>query len=175
MSSRQIIPLKQRPLDIAILVFFFVNILFITYIVDIEQLVIDDPNKFDYPLWPPRVLVDLVHWYGRNYDPPLIARPAWWRATIWIDALLFGPFYVVAIYAYIKGKEWIRIPSIIYGSVLWTNVTIILFEELVGKHATPRAGIVLLANAAWLIFPIVIIARMWRGGEHPFSREGVPS
>lgn len=170
MSARNLIPLRRRPVDIAILVFFFVNILFITYIIDIEQLVIDDPAKFDYPFWPPRMLVDLVHWYGRNYDPPLMARPAWWRATIWIDALFFGPFYIVAIYAYIKGKEWIRIPSIIYGSVLITNVTIILFEEIAGAHASPRIGIVLLANASWLLFPVLIIARMWRGGEHPFTQ-----
>ena len=63
-----------------------------------------DPNHFTYPLWPPAKMVDLVHWYGRTFDPPLMARPAWWRATIWIDALFFGPFYAFAIYAFIKGK-----------------------------------------------------------------------
>ena len=30
---------------------------------------------------------------------------------------------------------------------MMTNVTIILFEELVGPHATPARGIVLFANA----------------------------
>ena len=64
-----------------------------------------------------------------------MARPAWWRATIWIDALFFGPFYVFAIYAYIKGRNWIRFGSIIWASVMLTNVTIILFEEVMGEHA----------------------------------------
>ncbi len=100
--SRQIIPLSKRPGDIAILAFFLVNILFITYIVDLEQLVIADPAHFTYPIWPPPAAVDIIHWWGRTFDPVLLARPAWWKVTIWIDALFFGPFYIVAIYAYIK-------------------------------------------------------------------------
>jgi hypothetical protein len=167
---REVIPLKQRPLDIAILVFLLINLLFITYIVDLESVVVPDPYAGEYPVWPPAPAVDVIHWYGDTYDPVLMARPVWWKATIWIDALLFGPFYVFAIYAYIKGKEWIRIPSIIYASILWTNVFIIMSEEIWGPHATPQLGWVLLANGPWAIFPLIIIARMWRGGEHPFTR-----
>ena len=162
------LPLTQRPLDIAFIIFFVVNLFFITYIVDLEQLVIADPQHFEYPVWPPAALVNLVHWYGKNFDPVLIARPAWWRATIWIDALFFGPFYVFAIYAYAKGRNWIRFGSIIWASVMLTNVTIILFEEINGEHATPALFRVLLANAAWVIFPILVLYRMWRSVS-PFS------
>jgi hypothetical protein len=168
--NRLTIPLSKRPGDIAILIFFVINFLFITYIVDFEQLVIPDPSHFTYPIWPPKVMVDTVHWYGRTFDPVLIARPAWWKATIWIDALFFGPFYLVASYAFIKGKEWIRIPSIIYSSVLMTNVLIILAEEAYGEHATPQLPVVLLFNLPWLLFPMYIIYRMWRSA-HPFTRE----
>jgi hypothetical protein len=166
---RQPIPLARRPLDIAWLAFFVVNLTFITYIVDVEQLVIADPAHFDYPLWPPHALVDLVHWWGRTYDPVLLARPPWWKATIWIDSLFFGPFYAVAIYAFARGRDWIRLPSIIWASVMMTNVIIILSEELWGPHATPARGMVLAANAPWLLIPVFVIARMWR--EHPFSAE----
>ena len=162
------LPLSKRPIDIALIVFFIVNLFFITYIVDIEQLVIANPDNFQYPAWPPKSMVDLVHWYGRNFDPVLMARPMWWRATIWIDALFFGPFYLVAIYAYAKGRNWIRFGSIIWASVMITNVTIILFEEVGGEHATPQLGRVLFANAAWLIFPIIVLYRMWRSAN-PFS------
>ena len=139
---RTAIPLSLRKTDILILIFFFINILFITYIVDLEQLVIDDPSSFDYPVWPLPFMVDIVHWWGNNFDPVLIARPAWWRATIWIDSLFFGPFYIFAIYAFIKGREWIRLPAIIYSSVLVTNVVIILFEEMRGypQYAESIAG-----------------------------------
>ena len=168
---RSPIPLSERRIDALFVAFFVLNIGFITYQVDLEQLVIDDPRAFEYPLWPPAPVVDLVHWWGEHFDPVLMARPPWWRATIWIDALFFGPFYAFAIYAFLRGKDWIRLPSIIWASVLMTNVTIILFEELVGPHATPARGLVLLANLPWLLVPTGLIARMWRS-EHPFTRPG---
>ncbi|HEQ71020.1 MAG TPA: DUF2781 domain-containing protein [Spirochaetia bacterium] len=166
------LPLRRRPLDIIIVVFFIINLGFITYIVDFEQIAVpeavDPAVEFtEYPVWPPAFLVDLVHWWGKNFDPVLLARPAWWKATIWIDALIFGPFYACAIYAFIRGREWIRLPAIIVSAILWTNVTIIISEEIWGAHLTPALPMVLLANAPWFLFPIFIIARMWR--EHPFS------
>jgi len=162
------LPLSKRPLDIAIIIFFVINLFFITYIIDLEQLVIADANHFQYPLWPPKKMIDLVHWYGRNFDPVLIARPAWWRATIWIDSLFFGPFYVFAIYAYAKGLKWIRLISIVWASVMLANVSIILFEEVNGEHASPELFRVFLSNAAWIIFPLIVLYRMWRY-ENPFS------
>jgi EXPERA (EXPanded EBP superfamily) len=168
--QRERIPLSKRPGDIVILVFFLVNILFITYLFDLEQLVIANPAHFtSYPLWPPRFIVDMSHSWARNFDPLILARPVWWKMTIWIDAIFFGPFYVVAIYAYSTGKEWIRIPSIIYSSVMLTNLTIILGEEYAGVSATPHFPIVLLENLAWILFPLFIIYRMWRY-PHPFTR-----
>jgi hypothetical protein len=165
---RRPIPLGRRPLDVVFVIFFLVNLGFITYIVDLEQLVIADPARFSYPLWPPGPLIDLVHWWGRTFDPVLLARPAWWKATIWIDSLFFGPFYAVAIYAFSKGKDWIRLPSVIWASVMLTNVTIILAEEAFGQYATPQLPMVLLANLAWLSMPLLMFARMART-EHPFT------
>jgi hypothetical protein len=165
---RRRVPLHQRRLDIIFVIFFVVNLGFITYIVDLEQVVVANAGNFEYPAWPPAVFVDLVHWWGRTFDPVLLARPAWWKATIWIDALFFGPFYAIGIYAFVAGKDWIRIPSIIWASVLLTNVTIILSEEAFGQHATPELPIVLLANLSRLLMPILMLARMARA-EHPFT------
>jgi hypothetical protein len=163
------IPFRDRRLDIAIVAFFLINLLFITYVVDLEQLVIPYAAHFTYPIWPPRPVVDLIQSYGHQYDHDLLARPVWWKMTIWLDDLLFGPFYVVAIYAYIKGKNWIRMPSVIYASMLLTNVIIILGEEAAGQWAAPNFLMVLLSNLAWIIFPLLIIGRMW-GTDHPFTR-----
>jgi hypothetical protein len=162
------LPLSKRPVDIALIIFFVINLCFITYIVDLEQLVITNPEHFRYPLWPPSKMIDLVHWYGHNFDPVLIARPAWWRATIWIDALFFGPFYIFAIYAYAKGLKWIRLSSIVWASVMLTNVSIILFEEVQGEYASPALLRVFLANTAWVIFPLIVLYRMWKSAD-PFA------
>lgn len=165
---RESIPLAERKIDWLFLGFWILNLTFITYIVDLEQIVIEDPASFAYPIWPPPPLVDLVHWWGTTFDPVQYARPPWWRATIWLDVLLFGPFYVAAIYAWLKGRDWIKNPSLVWAGVMLANVTIILFEEIVGPHATPARGIVLFVNAPWLLMPIATVARVWT--SHPFTR-----
>lgn len=168
---REAIPLSERKFDLVFLAFWVINLAFITYIVDLEQIVIEDPTDFAYPVWPPAPLVDVVHWWGTTFDPVLFARPPWWRATIWIDALLFGPFYAAAIVAFFKGRDWIKNPSLIWCGLMFANVTIILFEELFGPNATPARGIVLLANAPWLLMPILTAYRVW--APHPFTRESI--
>lgn len=149
------------------LVFFAVNFGFITYVVDLEQLVIADPADFDYPPWPPAPLVDLVHWYGRGFDPLLMARPPFWRMTIWIDVLFFGPFYLCALYAFTRARDWIRVPALLWSGTMTANVLIILMEERYGRFATDHFALVLALNAPWLLMPLAMVWRMRR--EHPFT------
>jgi EXPERA (EXPanded EBP superfamily) len=170
-SAPASLPLRKRPLDIVILAYLIFNLVAITYLFDLEQILIPDTSHFVYPAWPPRFIVDLSHWWGRNFDPLLYARPPWWRATIWIDAVLFGPYSVFAMYAFIKGRNWIRMPSIIYASVMLTNVTIIMSEEIWGAHATPHLASVIGANASWVIIPLLILFRMRRD---PFPAVSAP-
>jgi len=163
------LPLAKRKLDMVIIGFYVINLLFITYVVDIEQLTIPYVSgAWTYPIWPPKAAVDVIHWYGTSFDPVLMARPMWWKMTLWFDALVFGPYYVFAIYAFWKGKDWIRLPSIIQSSFLIAIVTIIMGEEVAGAHATPHLAIVAMLNAPWLFLPMVVIARLYKS-EKPFS------
>ena len=167
--ENRIIPFSQRRVDWIFVGFFVINFFFITYIVDIEQLIIHDPNNFRQPLWPPTSMVNLVHWYGSSFDPLLMARPQWWKMTIWVDVLFYGPFYALAIYAFIKGKSWIRIPAIFYSGMMFTGVFIILGEEIAGPYATPYLPLVVTLNLPWLLMPVFLTLRMRR--EHPFTRK----
>jgi hypothetical protein len=167
--EQKTIPLSHRRVDWIFVGFFLINFFFITYIVDIEQLIIPDPNNFRQPLWPPESMVRLVHWYGSSFDPLLMARPQWWKMTIWVDVLFYGPFYALAIYAFIKGKDWIRIPAFFYSGMMFMGVSIILGEEIAGPHATPHLPLVLALNLPWLLTPIVLTLRLRK--EHPFASE----
>jgi hypothetical protein len=167
---RRPIPLSRRLLDVALIGFFAVNLLFVTYVISLEQIAIADPASFSPPRWPPGAAIAVIHWWERTFDPLLWARPAWYRATIWIDVLCFGPFYAFAIYAFVRGRDWIRVPTIIWGSMMLTNVVIILFDELRGVHATPHPAMVVGANAGWLVVPVLAIWRMARS-DHPFTEE----
>lgn len=163
------IPLSRRRIDIILAIFFIVNLLFVSYVIDIEQIIIANPAHFTYPIWPPRPVVDAIHWWGNSFDPLLMARPVFFKVTIWLDNLLYGPFYLIAIYAYIKGREWIRLPSIIYAVSMISGVIMILSEEAFGVYHTSHLAIVVAANASWIIFPLIILFRLGLN-EHPFTR-----
>ena len=45
---------------------------------------------------------------------------------------------------------------------------IILFEEACGEHASPQLARVFLSNAGWVIFPLIVLFRMWPSNT-PFS------
>ena len=163
------IPFSQRRVDWIFVGFFLINFFFITYIVDIEQILIHDPNNYKQPIWPPEPFIRLIHWYGNSFDPLLMARPQWWKMTIWVDSLFYGPFYAFAIYAFIKGREWIRIPAFFYSGMMFMGVTIILGEEIAGPYATPHLPLVLGLNLPWLLTPIFLTLRLRK--EHPFASE----
>jgi hypothetical protein len=168
-TGRAVVPLRERRYDLVFIAFFCLNLFFITYVVDIEQLTIPSLHHWHYPLWPPPPLVRLIHSYGRRYDPLLMARPAFWKMTIWIDVVFFGPFYAFAIYAFVRGREWIRVPAIFWAGMMSSNVLIILMEERFGVHRTPHFALVLGANLPWLLLPFAVVARMWLR-PHPFTR-----
>ena len=161
------IPLARRKYDWLFIGFFLLNLFFITYIVDIEQLIIPDPYHYTQPPWPPAPMVQMIHNYGETLDPLLMARPQWWKNTIWLDVVLYGPFYAVALYAFITGKNWIRIPAVFYSGMMFADVFIILGEEIAGPHATPHLPAVLMLNLPWLLMPILLTIRLWR--DAPFT------
>ena len=57
--NKQTAPFSARKADWFFVGFFLLNLFFITYIVDIEQLIIPDPAHFQYPAWPPAPFVDM--------------------------------------------------------------------------------------------------------------------
>lgn len=172
--ARAVIPLSQRPLDYLYILFFIINLTIITYIVDYEQLAIPtpwpEPGKFTYPVWPPAWWVDTIHHYARTRDPLLLARPVWWKVFIAVDCLFFGPCYAVFLYAFIKGKDWVRMLGIVYASVICTIVITICTEELYGPTPAVDATAVLLLNAPWFLLPFGMLVRFVLS-EHPFTRE----
>ncbi len=99
------IPLSQRRFDWLVIAFFIINLGFITYIVDLEQLVISDPNHFVYPIWPPAPLIDLVHAYAHQFDPLVLAR------TIILAEETFGPTKSPHLWVvYLDNAPWLLMP-----------------------------------------------------------------
>lgn len=170
--SRNAIPFSKRKLDWLLVAFFVINLIFIAYTVDIESLIIPDPYHFQPPIWPPAPIVTMIHQYGGALDPLVMARPVWWKMAIWLEVLFYGPFYAVAIYAFIRGRDWIRIPAIFYSGMMFAGVFIVLGEEFAGPNATPHFHTVLALNLPFLLIPFLLVYRMWT--EHPFTIQKEP-
>ena len=168
-------PLRRQPVDLVFLAFYAVNLLVVTYMIDLEQLVVPPQTNLAHlvyrtPAWPPGPVIHAVHWWGTHFDPLLMARPPFWLMTIWIDVLYFGPFYAFAIYAFVRGRAWIRVPALVWAGMMSANVLILMMEERFGTYASPHLPIVLAANAPWLLLALATIWRLRR--DDPFAARG---
>jgi hypothetical protein len=139
-----------------------------------------------------RAVYDL---YAVGNDPLLIANPSWMRAMCILSAFVFGPFYVVLVYSFVKGKNWIRPFALFYAGMIVESMIVILYAEFAGDAALfgqmcqggvkaadelARAGLnqdlsvqnalkFMAFNLPYKVMPLLLAIRMRK--ENPFSRK----
>ena len=145
---------------------FYALAFLVIYLIEIEQLIISDPVHFKYPVWPPGWLVDLTHWWGKEYHGALWARPAWYKATIWFDVCFSGPLYLAGIYAFQAKRKWIVYPALVHAVLLLLIVLFSACEEIYGVHAGDGKGVVLASMLLWAVVPAIIIRRTIQIARH---------
>jgi len=160
-ETRRPIPLRDRPGDwFFILAFSFFT--FSSFFSDIYcalrvHLTPDSPN-----FW-----VRANFWYADGTDPLLLALPTFLWLQTFISAFVFGPFYAVLVFAVARGRDWIRMPAIIYASVMTYAMTITLGVEYLGDMPPQNDFKFLAFNLPYLIIPLILAWRMRHA--HPFS------
>ncbi|EOD07899.1 hypothetical protein EMIHUDRAFT_217878 [Emiliania huxleyi CCMP1516] len=155
----------MRPVD-AVLIGWFCVGLAVTFLVDIEAVLVQRPDLYGLdaahtPLWPPEPCVRAVRWWSAAADPLMHARPVWFRAAIWVEVLVQAPFYAVAIYAFVRQRSWVRVPAIVYATVLLTIMPIVLAEQYFGPHASRRPLLVTAVYGAYVLMPVLLLVRVW--------------
>ncbi len=108
-------------------------------------------------------------WYGRVAgDDYLLADHAYSRFSTLCSGFVYGPFYLVLVYSFVTGKDWVRAPALIYvGAMLHGYVEFMWWEYALGTP--PRVPEVFWAfNAPYGIVPVLLGIRMWKPA--PFSR-----
>ena len=108
-------------------------------------------------------------WWCELADPLLCANPLWFRVMCFVSPFIYAPFYLVAVYAIVKGLEWIRVPLLAISSGLLYSLTVILIEQVWGRYASHNVPLVLAAYATYWLLPIVLIVRFGMT-SHPFTR-----
>ena len=94
-------------------------------LIDMEQVLVPDPALYGVPgrftpRWPPAPCVAAIHWWGHTADKLVLARPMWFQIAIWLEVVVQAPFYMLAILGFVRRDNRIRIPSIVYSTVLLT-------------------------------------------------------
>ena len=171
------IPLRERRRD-----WFFVVIFAIfastSFLIDTANMV-DRPNPHSH-----NPMARFVYDHMVNIDPVLIANPRFAQLGVgFVSALLFGVFYLVLIYAFVRGREWIRLPAIFYAGMLVMNVGLYLAVGLLGDaplfalacgpgsgfdYKTPSPLQSIAVNGLYPLVALLLVARMRR--PHPFRR-----
>ena len=181
------VPLPPRPADYAslpplclgdkCLVCWFAVGIAITFLIDMEQVLITAPDEYGRagvpaPLWPPPACVHAIHWWGHTADKLVLARPTWFRVAIWLEVCVQAPFYMLAMYAFARQRAWIRLPAIVYSAVLLTIMPIVLGEQFYGPHRTDRPVLVSAVYAAYVLMPILVFLRVLDPNVFPRKAKG---
>jgi hypothetical protein len=117
----------------------------------------DSPNPLARAAW----------WYASDTDPLLIENPLSLRIQTAISAFVFGPFYVVLIYAFVRGRDWIRLPALLYVSAMTYGMVVFLSTEYFSATPPTNQPKFLAFNVPYLVVPLLLGWRMRR--ECPFA------
>jgi hypothetical protein len=114
----------------------------------------------------------------------VLENPRFVQITVgYVSAVLFGVFYLVLIYAFVRGRDWIRLPAVFYAGmvVMGTGVYLAvgvlgdapLFHKACGPDSTfdykfVNAALSIAYNLPYPLVGLLLVARMWR--DHPFTR-----
>jgi hypothetical protein len=150
----QYLSILKRPLDLFFVSFFCVFA--------ITSFVFDPYIVFSVDI---STSTDIVgrswFWYARSYDPVFLDTPLWLRILLATDAFILGPLYPFLIYAFVRSRNWIRIPAIIYGTMLAFSTLIYFSWEFLDIHNRQVADlfVVVLVNIPYTIVALLV---MWR-------------
>eukprot|EP00296_Roombia_truncata_P002382 JP438337.1.p2 GENE.JP438337.1~~JP438337.1.p2 ORF type:complete len:145 (-),score=25.36 JP438337.1:42-476(-) len=128
----------------------------ITICVDAQGLV---PMKYF-----PEQLQILGEYYVREFKDELMGqRPVWFQSVIACELVLQLPFFFVAIYAFWKGKNWIRGPLIAYLAHVCTTLVPIVTTFVTSEHlSTTEMQTLLLVYGTWIVLPVWMLLLVLR-------------
>ncbi|MDQ1587232.1 MAG: hypothetical protein QOJ77_397 [Microbacteriaceae bacterium] len=164
-SDPQNLALRLRPIDIFFIVIFsaftitsLISDLFPTIGVDISH---PSSNFFVNSNW----------WYAHDADPLFMHPPVWMRIVTGLSAFVYLPFYVLLVFALVKGWNWIQLPAVVYATMIAAITGILVFGvEFFGEPqwVTPNPAKFLAFNLPYVLVPLLLLIRMRK--PLPFAR-----
>lgn len=164
--SSAVLRLRERPFDYVFLVFFcwaFVSCMISDAIPTLG--IVQAPDS-------PNILAQWNYTYASVNDPLFLHPPVWMRFVTGLSAFVYAPFYVVLVYALIRGRNWIQLPAVIYATMIVTLTGVVVFGvEFWGEpeYRTPNPAGFLAFNLPYVLIPLLLLIRMRK--SLPFARK----
>ena len=98
--------------------------------------VIDPLSAFGVPLTADSAnpLARAMFRFASQTDPLLLEDPPMLRAQTGVSMFVYGPFYLLLIYALVRRAAWIRVPALVFAGALAINVVVYVTADFVGYH-----------------------------------------
>ncbi|XP_065830935.1 sigma intracellular receptor 2-like [Oscarella lobularis] len=154
--------ITSRPLD-CLIVLTFASFLVIAIFIDLLQATLTEnltADALENRIWPPDAVRRLYLWWCQEVDTLLAANPLWYKTLALASPLLYAPFYVLAIYAFVNEREWIKAPGLCWAWGMVLVMIPILAEQFAGTHTTKNVTLCLLGYLPYVVFPILFAARL---------------
>ena len=154
-------PIARRPLDLGLLLFFSISILYGFLFSLPEGLGV--PVSADSP-WPP---LRSLHEWAVEQEPAHLHPPANLIAACLFDGLFQAPMLCFLMWGLIRQSPAIKVPVLIYVGAAVTNMFFYFAETFMGPHPPQNLWVYLPANLPWLIAPIILAWRVRSPGFAP--------
>jgi hypothetical protein len=113
------------------------------------------------PFLVPSAARHLVTTYVNTYrDPLFITYPLWYQSLVTAELYIQLPFFIAALYAFIKRRNWIRIPAIIVGSMMIESMVPILTTLATHEARGYDRAKVLGFYVPYLVIPMMLVSKM---------------
>ncbi len=161
-SRRRVVPLRDRRADL-FFVLAFAFFAFSSFFSDAWA-----GLGVDFSPDSPNFWARANYWYAAGTDPYFLSHPIHLRLQTFISGFVFGPFYLLLVYAFVTGKDWIRMPALLYTAAMVYGMVIFLGSELFGPLPPTNMQKFLAFNMPYLLVPLALAYRVRR--EYPFSQ-----
>ncbi len=89
------------------------------------------------------------------------------RVMTGIDEWVYGPMYLVLIYAFVRRREWVRLPALLFGGAIIYSTLVYFLTEFLSEGHRANLTMVTLVNIPYTIVPCLLVWRLWR--PRPFA------
>lgn len=153
------VALHRRPLDLALVLFFAVSVLYGFLFSLPEGLGV--PVSADSP-WPP---LRALHDWAVAEEPAHLDPPPNLIAATLFDGLFQAPALLFVIVGLVRQSAWLRPLALFYGGAAITNMFFYFVQTFLGPHPPPNAAYYLAFNLPWLFAPMLLVWRVLARGR----------